>query len=145
MIRTPTLKGRLMRLFSSLLVLTLISVAAGARENHCDHGGGKAAGTVIGGILGGVAGGLLGHGKAAPIIIGGVAGGVAGRVVGDGEDDRRDFEECGTDSESYQRGVDRQERRDSERADREARHQESPPHNVRGRRGGVPAELHRRG
>jgi hypothetical protein len=110
-----------MRLFTSLLVLTLISVAAGARENHCDHNDGKATGTVVGGILGGVAGALLGHGKAAPIIIGGVAGGVAGRVVGDGADDQRDFDECGTDSESFQRDVQRQERRDDDRYARDSR------------------------
>lgn len=109
-----------MRLFSSLLVLTLISVSAGARENHCDHSSGKATGTVVGGILGGVVGGLLGKGKAAPIIVGGVAGGAAGRAIGDDADDQRDFDECGTDAESFQRQVDRDERA---AYDRDARNQ----------------------
>jgi|GEM_PF-4488038 len=110
-----------MRLFSSLLVLTLVSVSAGARENHCDHNSGKVGGAIAGGIIGGVLGAALGHGHAGNIAIGAGGGAIAGSVIGDNADDNKDFEECGTDAESFQRQVRRDEDRANEEAYREQR------------------------
>jgi hypothetical protein len=119
---------RFMRLSKSLLVLPLIiaslSVTAGARENHCDHNGGKTGGAIGGAIIGGIIGGLIDHGHAGGIALGAGGGALAGGVIGDNADDQNDFNECGTDAASFQRQVDRDQTRSDDRADREARRQD---------------------
>jgi hypothetical protein len=118
-----------MRFLTSLLVLPLIvatvSVTAGARENHCDHNDGKTSGIIGGAVVGGILGAALGHGRGGNIALGAGGGAVVGGLMGDSSDDRKDFEECGTDSESYQRQVSRdQDRFEDQAAAREQRERE---------------------
>lgn len=111
------------RFQTSLLALALVGLfttgsLAEARENHCDHNNGRKTGTVIGGILGaGIA--AIAGGNTGEILAGAGGGAVAGNLIGDGEDDRRDWDECGPDAASVRRADDRRYERDQRRYERE--------------------------
>lgn len=115
----------MIRFQPSVLALALVGVlAAGslaqARDNHCDHNSGRRTGTILGSVLGaGIA--AVAGGDTGTILAGAGGGALAGNLVGDGEDDRRDWEECGADSASVRRADERRYERDQRRYERETR------------------------
>lgn len=121
-----------MRISMSLLVLPLIvaglSATAGARQNHCDHNGGKIGGAIAGTIIGGVIGGLIDHGGAGGIALGAGGGAGAGALIGHESDAEQNYQECGDDAPSRQRQIIRNENADDRRYDNETRRQREIRH-----------------
>ncbi len=114
-----------MRISKSLFVLPLIiaslSATSGARGNHCDHNDGKTGGAIGGAVIGGILGAVIDHRNGGAIALGAGSGAVVGGLIGHGADDQKNFDECGTDSASYQRHTARDQARYDDRAERDAR------------------------